>query len=40
MCTGEPSVSIDNVTCEVQDLSEWDMNACKIANVIIFLYNY
>jgi len=37
MCTGEPIVSIKNVNCEAQNLSESDMNACKIGNVIIFL---
>jgi len=38
ICT-EPIVSIENVNCEAQNLSEseLDMNACRIANVIIFL---
>lgn len=34
-CTEEPIVWIDNINCDAKNLTESDMGACKIANVII-----
>lgn len=37
-CTEEPTIWVEDINCNAQNLSESDMDACKIANVIIFLY--